>query len=213
MRELGRLAHGGRILLGHIRIPGRIQWVQTVTGNLVAVVTCGKVHAAVVLVLFRVHARRRRHWRHVRWSNARDGHGRGALAAVWGVETLLNQVLAFALRNHWLQLGSGKRVHVPSLACDQQQYLRTGQRGQLVSFLHNTRLSLRKGDVAARLVLDVLDFDLAAAGAFLLVVGLGVIDVEHKRIRKRRRHLWEKGNFESVSGPKPLAATFHKVSC
>ena len=80
-------------------------------------------------------------------------------------EALLNQVLAFAIGDHGLHFRCCVSVHMSSLACDQQQNLRAGQSGQLECFLHNTRLSLGKCNMAAGLVLNIIDFDFATAVA------------------------------------------------
>ena len=58
------------------------------------------------------------------------------------VETLLDEISAFWLFHDSLQLGRRKRVHQTRLRHHQKQHLRTGQRCQLVCFLHDTGLAL-----------------------------------------------------------------------
>jgi hypothetical protein len=55
------------------------------------------------------------------------------------VEALLDQVFTFWLRNKGLQLGCGKRIHVASLRCNQEQNLSARKRRKLECLL-NTKI-------------------------------------------------------------------------
>ena len=78
------------------------------------------------------------------------------------VETLLDEISAFWLFHDSLQLGRRKRVHQTRLRHHQKQHLRTGQRRQLVCFLHDTSLAFAEGDVATRIIVNKLNLDLSA---------------------------------------------------
>ena len=51
---------------------------------------------------------------------------------VWGIETRLDEILAFRLRDERLKLGCGERIHETGFRDDEQQHLCAGKRGQLV---------------------------------------------------------------------------------
>lgn len=91
------------------------------------------------------------------------------------VEACLDQILALSLGDERLKLGRGEGVNQSRLRHDQQQNLGACQDGQFVGLLHDTRLALGKGDVAARLVADELDLNLATLAAALLVIVVVVV--------------------------------------
>ena len=96
------------------------------------------------------------------------GHAIG-LVAVRGVQTGLNEIFAFGLLDQWLKLGGSEGVDQASLGDHEKEDLGAGQDRQFVRLLHDTRLALRKGDVATRFVGDVFDADLATTRLSVLV--------------------------------------------
>lgn len=54
----------------------------------------------------------------------------GCVMRIW---PYLNEILALGLGHQWLEFGGGKGVHQTSLGDDEEQHLRAGEDGQLVS--------------------------------------------------------------------------------
>ena len=63
-----------------------------------------------------------------------DGH-RGGKGTVGGIETGLDEILAFWLGHEGLQLGGGESVDEAGLGDDEQQDLCAGESGQLVGLV------------------------------------------------------------------------------
>jgi hypothetical protein len=119
----------------------------------------------------------------------------------------LNEILALGLCDEGLQLGRGEGVNQASFGDDEQQNLGAGEDRKLVSLvrdgvsmdademrvaaqrdkqratpggtclLHDAGLALGEGDVATRLVLDELDFDLPSLATGLVLIVVVVVHV------------------------------------
>lgn len=82
----------------------------------------------------------------------------------------LREVPKLILLDERLELIGGESVDPAGFGHDEEEDLRSSERRQFVSLLHDTGLSLAEGDVSLGLFLDVLDLNLAPALLLVLFV-------------------------------------------
>jgi len=92
-----------------------------------------------------------------------------------GIQTGLDQVLSFCLRNKRLKLWRSEGIDKTSFGDNEEEDLSSSEDRQFVCLLHDTGLPLGEGNVATRLIRDELDLNLSALASWLIIIIVVVV--------------------------------------